>query len=304
MAETLEAVKEDFEKYEADSNYYVGIACAMKNAGVGVGVQDIGRCNLKIINGKVHARSSAGAIGQGIQTVLLQVICETTGITPDKIVVEHPDTKYTPNSGTTTASRQTTFAGEAAHQSSLKLKSDLDAGYTIEELEGKEYIGEFEFKTDSIGSDKPNPVSHISYGYATQLVVIDNEGKLVKVIAAHDVGRIINPLSATGQVEGGVAMGLGYGLTEDFPLKDGIPQAKLGTLGVFRANQMPAVEVYLIEKNDPDSVAFGAKGIGEIVCVMGAPACQNAYYKKDGVFRYKYPLENTYYRKPKVLSKI
>ncbi len=304
MAETLEAVKEDFEKYEADSNYYVGIACAMKNAGVGVGVQDIGRCNLKIINGKVHARSSAGAIGQGIQTVLLQVICETTGVTPDKIVVEHPDTKYTPDSGTTTASRQTTFAGEAAHQSSLKLKRDLDAGYTIDELEGKEYIGEFEFKTDSIGSDKPNPVSHISYGYATQLVVIDNEGKLVKVIAAHDVGRIINPLSAAGQVEGGVAMGLGYGLTEDFPLKDGIPQAKLGTLGVFRANQMPAVEVHLIEKGDSDSVAFGAKGIGEIVCVMGAPACQNAYYKKDGVFRYKYPLENTYYRKHKVLSKI
>ena len=126
MAETLEAVKEDFEKYEADPNYYVGIASAMKNAGVGVGVSDIGRCNLKIIDGKVHARSSAGAIGQGIQTVLMQIICETTGLTPDQIIVEHPDTKYTPDSGTTTASRQTTFAGEAAHQSSLKLKVDLD----------------------------------------------------------------------------------------------------------------------------------------------------------------------------------
>ena len=144
---------------------------------------------------------------------------------------------------------------------------------------------------------KPNPVSHIAYGYATQLVIIDKEGKLVKVVAAHDIGRAINPLSATGQVEGGVAMGLGYGLTEDFPLKDGIPQAKLGTLGVFKAPQMPPVEVHLIEKNDPDSIAFGAKGIGEIVCVMGAPACQNAYYKKDGIFRYSYPLENTYYRK-------
>jgi aldehyde oxidoreductase len=300
MVETLEAVKEDFEKYEADPNYYVGIASAMKNAGVGVGVQDIGRCNLKIINGKVHARSSAGAIGQGIQTVLLQVICETTGLTPDQVIVEHPDTKYTPDSGTTTASRQTTFAGEAAHQSSLKLKSDLDDGHTLEDLEVKEYIGEFEFKTDPIGSSMPNPVSHIAYGYATQLVIIDKDGKLVKVVASHDIGRIINPLSATGQVEGGVAMGLGYGLTEDFPLKDGIPQVKLGTLGVFRANQMPPIEVHLIEKNNPDSVAFGAKGIGEIVCVMGAPACQNAYYKKDGIFRYSYPLDNTYYRKPKL----
>lgn len=298
MAETLEAVKEDFEKYEKDSNYYVGIASAMKNAGIGVGIPDPGRCNLKVINGKVHARSSAGAIGQGIQTVLMQVICQTTGLTPDKIEIEHPDTKYTPDSGTTTASRQTVFAGEAARQSSLKLKADLDGGSKLEELEGKEYIGEFDYKTDPMGSDKLNPISHIAYGYATQLFIIDKEGKVVKVVAAHDVGRTVNPLSITGQIEGGVAMGLGYALTEDFPLKDGVPQSKLGTLGLFKSTQMPEIDIQLIEKNTSE-VAYGAKGIGEIVVVMGAPACQNAYYKKDGVFRYNYPLENTYYSKKK-----
>jgi CO/xanthine dehydrogenase Mo-binding subunit len=298
MAETLEAVKADFDKYEADPDYYVGIASAMKNAGVGVGVPDVGRCNLKIIDGKVHARSSAGAIGQGVQTVLMQMVCETTGLKPEQIVIEHPDTKYTPDSGTTTASRQTVFAGEAAHQSSLKLKADLDGGHTLNDLEGKEYIGEFDFKTDPIGSSKPNPVSHISYGFATQLFIIDKEGKVVKVVAAHDIGKTINPLSATGQVEGGVAMALGYALTEDFPLKDGVPQAKLGTLGLLKAPQMPPVEVHFVEKSTSD-VAFGAKGIGEIVVTMGAPACQNAYYKKDGVFRNKLPLENTFYRKPK-----
>jgi aldehyde oxidoreductase len=299
MAETLEAVKREFEKYEDDSEYFVGIASAMKNAGLGVGVYDPGRCNLKIIHGKVHVRASAGAIGQGVQTVLMQMVCEATGLTPDKIIVEHPDTKYTPDSGTTTASRQTALTGEAARRAALQLKADLDNGNTLENVEGKEYIGEFEFSTDPIGSSKPNPVSHISYGYATQLVVIDKEGKLVKVIAAHDIGRAINPMTAEGQVEGGVAMGLGYGLTEDFPLKDGVPQVKLGTLGLFKANQMPTVETHLIEKNDHNGVAYGAKGIGEITCTMGAPAAQNAYYKKDGVFRYKYPLENTYYRKPK-----
>jgi len=298
MVETLESVKEIFKKYEADPNYHVGIACAMKNAGVGVGVPDTGRCNLKIVHGKVHARSSAGAIGQGVQTVLLQVICETTGLTPDQIVVEHPDTKYTPDSGTTTASRQTVFAGEAAHQSSLKLKADLDNGYTLRNLENKEYIGKFDFISDPIGSSKPNPVSHIGYGYATQLFIIDKEGKVVKVVAAHDIGRVINPLSSEGQVEGGVAMALGYALTEDFQLKDGIPKAKLGTLGIFKAPQMPPVVVNLIEKNNTEA-AFGAKGIGEIVVVMGAPACQNAYYKKDGIFRYSYPLRDTYYRTPK-----
>jgi CO/xanthine dehydrogenase Mo-binding subunit len=254
---------------------------------------------LKIIHGKVHVRTSAGAIGQGVQTVLLQMVCETTGLAPDKVVVEHPDTKYTPDTGTTTASRQTVITGEAARVSSSRLKADLEQGKTLQDLEGKEYIGEFEFKTDPIGSPKPNPVSHISYGFATQLVVIDKEGKLVKVVAAHDIGRAINPLSAEGQVEGGVAMALGYGLTEDFPLKDGVPQVKLGTLGLFKATQMPPVEVYLIGKNDPNGLAYGAKGIGEITCTMAAPAAQNAYYKKDGSFRYNYPLENTYYRKPK-----
>ncbi|WP_313131132.1 selenium-dependent xanthine dehydrogenase [Anaerocolumna sp.] len=298
MLETLDAVREDFEKYEADPDYYVGIASSMKNAGVGVGIPDPGRCNLKIIDGKIHVRSSAGAIGQGIQTVLLQMVCGTTGLNHNLVIVEHPDTKYTPDSGTTTASRQTVFAGEAARQSSIQLKADLDKGLTLADLEGREYAGEFDFKTDPINSTKENPVSHIAYGYATQLYILDKEGKVVKIVAAHDVGRLINPLSAIGQVEGGAAMALGYGLTEVFPLKDGVPQVKLGTLGLFKSTQMPPVEVQFIEKN-PSEVAYGAKGLGEIVCVMGAPALQNAYYKKDGVFRYNYPLENTYYRKPK-----
>lgn len=303
MAETLEAVKNDFYKYENDPNYYVGIASAMKNAGLGVGIADPGRCNLKVIDGKVHVRSSAGAIGQGIQTILLQMICETTGLTIDKVVVESPDTKYTPNAGTTTASRQTVYTGEAARISAKKLKDDLDKGNTLESLEGKEYTGEFDFKTDPIGSKKPNPVSHISYGFATQLVIIDKEGKLVKVVAAHDVGRAINPLTLEGQIEGGTAMSLGYGLTEDFPLKCGVPQAKLGTLGLIRSTQMPPVEIHLIEKNDPNSYAYGAKGIGEISSIVAAPAAHNAYYKKDGIFRYSYPLENTYYRKSKIVDK-
>ena len=299
FAETLEAVKPYFDQYEADPDYYVGIASAMKNTGVGVGVPDPGRCNLAIIDGKVHARSSAGAIGQGVQTVMMQIICETTGLLPDRIVIEHPDTKFTPDSSTTTASRQTVFCGEATRRAALQLKQDLDSGNKLEELEGKLYQGEFDYKTDPIGCDKPNPISHITYGYATQLFIIDREGKVVRVIAAHDSGKIINPMSAEGQVEGGIAMALGYALTEDFPLKDGVPQVKLGTLGIFKANMMPPIQTIFVERIDGDQPAYGAKGIGEITTTMGAPALQNAYYKKDGVFRYRLPLENTFYRKPK-----
>jgi selenium-dependent xanthine dehydrogenase len=299
MLETLEAVKADFDRYEADPDFHVGIASCMKNAGVGVGVPDTGRCNIAVLDGKAHIRCSAGAIGQGVQTLLLQMVGEVTGLERQDLVVEHPDTMLTPNSGTTTASRQTTFAGEAARQSALKLKADLDRKCTLKDLEGQLYTGEFDFKSDPIGSPKPNPVSHIAYGYGTQLVVIDKAGKLVEVIAAHDVGRTINPLSAEGQVEGGVAMGLGYGLTENFPLKNGIPQAKLGTLGIPKATFMPPIKTTFIEKNDPNGVAFGAKGLGEIVCCMAAPACENAYFKKDGVNRSKFPMDDTYYRKAK-----
>ena len=149
-----------------------------------------------------------------------------------------------------------------------------------------------------MGSDKPNPVSHVAYGYATQVVVLDDNGKVTKVVAAHDIGRAINPISVEGQIEGGVVMGLGYALTEDYPLKDSVPLAKFGTLGLFRSTAIPEIETILIEKNK-ESLAYGAKGVGEIVVVPAAPAIQGAYFKLDGNFRTKLPLENTFYKKAK-----
>lgn len=290
LKETLEAVKQAYE-----SSPYAGIACALKNSGVGVGVPDVGRSRLTIIDGKVHVRCGAACIGQGIGTVNAQIVCETTGITYDKIVVEDPDTHVTPNSGTTTASRQTVFAGEATKQAAIKLKKDLE-NKTLEELEGNDYYGEYKGVTDPIGSDKENPVSHVAYGYATQVAIIDEKGVLKKVVAAHDVGKAVNPKNVEGQIEGGVVMGLGYALTEDYPLKDSIPTAKYGTLGLFRANQVPEIESIIIEKNT-DEIAYGAKGIGEIVVIPTAPAVQGAYYKLDGKFRTKLPLSETPYRK-------
>jgi len=295
LVETLEAVKEIYEEASRDENKYVGIACAMKNTGLGVGVPDIGRCNLKVEGGIVKIQSSAADMGQGIQGVLKQVVCEVTGLLSNRVFVEMPDTKYTPNSGTTTASRQTVFAGEAARLAALKLKEALKTK-SLEELEGEEFKGEYSFVSDPMGSDKPNPVSHVAYSYATQVVILNKEGIVEKVLAAHDVGRAINPTAVTGQIEGGVVMSLGYALTEDFPLKDGVPQAKFGTLGLFRATEAPEIECILVEKNPPD-LAFGAKGIGEIASIPCAPAVQNAYFKKDGKFRVRLPLEDTAYRK-------
>ena len=292
LKETLLAVKDVY-----DNNEYVGIACAFKNSGIGVGLPDIGRCILEIKDGKVHIRSSAACIGQGLGTILTQILCQTLDITPDKVVYEAPDTRRTPDSGTTTASRQTTFTGEAVRVTALKVKEALN-GRTLDALNGQEFYGEFSGVTDKMGSDKKNPVSHVAYGFATQVVVLDENGKLKKVVAAHDVGKAINPKNVEGQIEGGVVMGLGYALTEDYPLKNSVPTAKFGTLGLLRATAVPEIKAVVIEKNTND-LSYGAKGVGEITCIPTAPAVQGAYYKFDGVFRTKLPLENTFYKKSK-----
>lgn len=298
MTSCLEAVREVYETAQ-----YAGIACSFKNAGLGVGIPDTSRCRVSIENGIAHVRSSAACIGQGMATVILQMFCEATELSPTHVLVEHPDTARTPNAGTTTASRQTLVTGEAVTRAGKLLKEQLDSGKTLAQLEGQEFYAEYVTDTDPMGSDKPNPVSHVAYGYAAQVVRLDEQGKLIDVTAAYDLGKVVNPKSAEGQIEGGVVMGLGYGLTEDYPLSGGYPQAKYGTLGLFRATDAPPIHVIMVNKEHYGNFANGAKGVGELATIPTAPACQGAYYRFDGVFRTKLPLENTFYRKTKKLDK-
>ncbi len=291
LAETLEAVKEPY-----FSNKYTGIACAMKNAGVGVGIPDTGRVKLMIEGNKVHIRTGASCIGQGLGTVLVQFTVEATGLDRDSIVYERSNTFQSPDSGTTSGSRQTLITGEACRRAAVKLKADLDAGKTLADLEGTEYYAEYLAKTDPLGADVPNPVSHVAYGYATQIAILDENGMLKKMIAAHDVGKAVNPTSVEGQIEGGCIMSAGFALTEHYPLIDCRPTAKYGTLGLFRAANAPEVEAIVVEKPGLE-VAYGAIGVGEITSIPGAPAILDAYHSFDGVWRDELPLKNTPYCK-------
>lgn len=296
VAETLEAVKEVYE-----NEPYAGIACAMKNAGVGVGLPDWGRCRLLVKGGKVEIHAGASCIGQGLGTVLTQVVSETTGFSIDKIVYCRPNTANSPDSGTTSGSRQTLITGEAAKRACEKLMEDLK-GSSLEALEGRDYVGEYLAKTDKMGSDVPNPVSHVAYGYATQVCVLNEDGTIKKVVAAHDVGKAVNPISVEGQIEGGVVMSLGYALTEQYEIKDGYPVSRYGTLGLFKADKTPDVEPIIVEKPGVD-VGYGAIGIGEITSIPTAPAVAGAYYKWNGEFQTKLPLVNTpYVRKKKAVK--
>ena len=292
VAETLEAVKEVYE-----SEPYAGIACSMKNAGVGVGLPDWGRCRLLVKDGKVEIHAGASCIGQGLGTVLTQVVSETTGFGIDRIVYCRPNTANSPDSGTTSGSRQTLITGEAAKRACEKLMEDLKER-SLEELEGRDYVGEYLAKTDKMGSDVPNPVSHVAYGYATQVCVLNEDGTIKKVVAAHDVGKAVNPVSVEGQIEGGVVMSLGYALTEQYEIKDGYPVSRYGTLGLFKADKTPDVEPIIVEKPGVD-VGYGAIGIGEITSIPTAPAVAAAYYKWNGKFQTKLPLTDTPYERKK-----
>ncbi|MDR1043068.1 MAG: selenium-dependent xanthine dehydrogenase [Clostridiales Family XIII bacterium] len=296
IAETLELVKDVFE-----SNPYAGIACAFKNSGTGVGLPDTGRCKLAVEGGKVRVRTSAACMGQGIAAMCAHMICQATGLKAGDLVHEPADTVRTPDSGTSTASRQTVLTGEATRRAAVRLKEALDAEGGLSALEGREFYGEFLAPTDPMYSWKENPVSHISYSYATQVVVLDEEGKLDHVVAAYDVGVPVNLRSCEGQIEGGVVMGLGFALTEDFPLEGGRPTRRFGTLGLPRATQMPPIEVRFtdIDESRRFGHAFGAKGVGELCLIPTSPATAHAYYRLDGVHRDRLPLKDTYYKPAK-----
>ena len=145
--------------------------------------------------------------------------------------------------------------------------------------------------TDSIESESDNPKTHYSYSYATQVVTLDESGKIENVFAAHDAGKIINPILFEGQLEGSVHMGLGYALSENFEMEESHPvHTKLGKLGMIRATSTPNIKVIGIE--EPDEYGpCGAKGVGEIGLVPTASAVANAFFQYNGVRQYELPLK-------------
>ena len=292
LKETLLAVKEAYEQHPG----HAGIACAMKNSGVGVGLPDKGRARIVIENGSCVIYSAASDIGQGCSTVFCQIAAQVTGLPLKLIRNGKSNTENAPDSGTTSGSRQTLLTGEAVRGAAAKLKEALEeAGRDLEALNGREFFYEYFEPTDPLGTDKPNPKSHIAYAYATNLAILDDSGKLTDLYAAYDAGQVVNPIALEGQIEGGALMSMGYALTEHFDLEDCVPKAKLGTLGLLRAPQIPRIHAITAKKGEYLDVACGAKGIGEITSIPAAPAIAGAYYALDGKFRTSLPLEDTFY---------
>ena len=284
---TLEAVREHYK-----SAPKAGIACGIKNTGIGNGLEDTGRVLIKIDDfGLVDILTGFTEMGQGLHTILRQVVHEETGLSLELMrvrTVSDPRVEC----GMTTASRATALCTAAGRKAAVKLAAALERS-SIDKLAGQSFHGEYivDFTTPP-GADVDEPVTHMAFGYATQVVIMGEDGRIEKIVAAHDVGRVINPQLCAGQIEGGVHMGLGYALSEDFPCTDGVPDSLLmRDLGILKAADTPPIEVILVEV--PDGVGgYGSKGVGEIGLVPTAGAVAEALYKHDGIRRNTLPMSD------------
>jgi xanthine dehydrogenase molybdenum-binding subunit len=270
---------------------FAGIACGVKNTGIGNGVPERGRVLLRPeADGTVTLFHSWTEMGQGVNTVLRQLACEELGLEPERLRVV-VDTEHELDTGQTTASRATVLGGNAVLDAARKLKAELN-GSRVEQLAGREFPGEFlvDWTTQL---DDPEPVTHLAYAWATQVVILDDEGRLERVVAAHDVGKTINPTLAEGQVEGGVHMGLGQALSEEFVVEGGVPVTEtLKSLHLIPPTGMPPVECILVEETQPEG-PFGAKGLGEAAVVPTCAATAAALYAFDGIRRTRLPMKDS-----------
>ncbi len=293
----LEALKDRFHAAK-----YAGIAAGMKNTGIGCGLPDFSHAKIVIrAADRVEVHHGWCEMGQGNFTMAVQSLVEETGIDPAFVEVK-VETDEEAEAGMTTGSRGTSLLCLSVRAACVELKKELAAGKTLAQLVGKEYRGSWACDWTVPPGAPPKPghgiVTHYSFGFAAQLVELDDTGKITRITAAHDAGKIMNPTLFEGQIEGSLHMGLGYALTEEFPYKDGRPVSyRMSDLGILKAKDMPPVEVIGIEI--PDAVGpYGAKGVGEIGLVPTAAAVANALCQLDGIRRTRLPL-----KEPKALGK-
>jgi selenium-dependent xanthine dehydrogenase len=286
LKQTLLAVRDAYRNAR-----YAGIACGVKNTGIGNGVPEHGRAVLRVEpGGDVTLYHSWTEMGQGVHTVLRQIACEELGLPPERVRVA-VDTERELETGQTTASRSTVLGGNAVIAAARSLRAALD-GRPLEALAGREFRGDYEVDWTT-PNDAAEPVTHLAYAWATQVAILDDEGRLAKVVAAHDVGRAINPTLVEGQIEGAVHMGLGHALSEEFVVEGGVPVTDtLKSLHIVPPTGMPEVECILVEEPQPEG-PYGAKGIGEAALVPTAAAVAGALWSFDGIRRTRLPMKDS-----------
>ncbi len=306
-----------------------GVAVAFKNTGLGSGAPDRSGADVELYpDGMLEVRTSAAELGQGLVTVLQMIVAEEMHVAPEKVRVLVMDTDLTPDGGPTTASRQTYVSGNAARHAAIHLREAISV-FMAERFdlspdlvminEGKVRVGEIELNLSEVAqmmldngqapncrytyeAPKTYPIGegkdiHFAYSFACQAVQVavkpdTGEVKVLRVISANDVGTAINPLGLKGQVEGGIIMGIGHALMEEFVVKDGhVITDRMARYPIPTIQDIPEIHSIIVE--DPTREGpYGAKGIGEIVSIPTPPAIANAIYHAIGVRANKLPIRS------------
>lgn len=301
IKETLLAVRDAFQSHPR-----AGIACAIKNSGIGNGIPEPCDCYLEVHlvepepsqashepQARLVLHHGWTEMGQGINTVARQLLCEVAELGSNVAIEITASTENGAFAGSTTASRGTFQLGHAVISAARQLREDMNRfGGNLARLAGRFYKGHYDSAGQTSGQGEPGTIrNHVSYSFATHVAFMDENGNLEKILAAHDSGRVINRPLYEGQVHGGVVMGMGYALTESIPTEGGyLTSGKLNACGIPRSVDVPEIEVIAVEVPDPEGPC-GAKGIGEIACIPTAPAIANALYRVDGLRRYALPMK-------------
>jgi xanthine dehydrogenase molybdenum-binding subunit len=297
-----------------------GFAAAYKNTGLGGGAPDISGADLELYeDGMLEVRSSAAELGQGLVTVMRMIVAEELSVPPEQVRVLVMDTDLTPDGGPTTASRQTYVTGNASRYAAKTLRNAITAalaekydvqperirfengrvhanghsmslGEVATEMKalGQQPRALYEYeapKTQALGTGGD---MHFAFSYAAQAAEVEvntltGEVRVLRVIAANDVGTAVNPLGLQGQVEGGVMMGLGNCLTEEFIVENGyVVTDHLARYRVPGIMLTPEITSIVVEHPTAEG-PYGAKGVGEVVSIPTTPAITNAIYNAVGV---------------------
>ena len=283
----LDAVKPSYDA-AIESGLPVGVGLGLKNSGLGNGFDELAKAVIRFRgDGVVEVRHCWTEMGQGVHNVALQVAVEELGVAAEQIEVIVDSTREL-GAGQTTGSRGT-LMGAGAVQDACRTAL-LDNCQVDTDYEGSYRVN----WTNSMSDGLENPVIHSTFGYAAQLVILDPEsGDVQRVVAAHDVGRAVNPVLCEGQIEGSVHMGLGYALTEGFPTDpSGRPlNTTLRSLDIIRPKDMPPVEVIIVESPQPGA-PYGIKGVGEIGLVPTAGAVAAAIRAAGDAWPTELPIRN------------
>lgn len=294
IMQTLDAIRPHYAAAKA-AGKHVGVACGMKNVGMGNGLAEVGRVVMEVLSPtEILITTGFTEMGQGHDTAMVLFAAEATGL-PASLFSVVCSTAEAVEVGMTTASRGTYLGGNAVLAAAPALRAALDAaGGDLGRLVGQRFSGSWQApETHKNDAGVEDPTTHYAFGFATQLAIVDAEGKLEEVVAAHDVGRVVNRVACEGQIEGALHMGIGYALSEELVIDDkGVPDLRFRNLGIVKDRHMPKLTTLLVEHPDPNG-PWGVKGVGEIGLVPTAPAIAAAIHSFDRVWRNVLPLRDT-----------